>query len=87
MEIKIDSELRLYLTENYYITILRRGGTKRHVHKGNCTSLITHKYMTTEFGQTKARKQYFVFNTLNEACDKYFESVGREIAEDYPKKI
>ena len=86
MEIKTNLELRPYLTEKYYIAIIRRGKIKQHVHKGNCTSLITHKYMTAEFGQTKARKQYFVFDTLDKACDKYFESVGRKIAEDYPKK-
>ena len=86
MEIKDNDELRKYLTENHYIVIIRRGKTKQHVHKGNCTSLTTHKYMTSKFRQTKARKQYFVFNTLNEACNKYFESVARDNAEKSPKK-
>lgn len=87
MEIKTNLELRPCLTENHYIVILRLGGTKQRIHKGNCSLLIGHKYSTVKLGQTKARKQYFVFNTPNEACDKYFESVGgREIAEYYPKK-
>lgn len=87
MEIKDRDELRKYLTENYYITILRRGGTNRHVHKGNCPSLRGRGHWSAKLGQTKTQKHYFVFDTMNEACNKYFERVGRKIAENNPNYI
>ena len=87
MQIKTSSELRKYLTENYYITIRRQRKTKQHIHNGNCTSLEIHKQLDVEFGHDKARKQYFVYDTIKKAFEKYFEDVEKEIAEKFPKKF
>ena len=74
MEIKTSVELMPYLTEKYYIIIFGCGKDNQHLHNGRCKSMEFHKQVYDEFGKTKTRKQYFVFDTSIEAIEKYFEN-------------
>ena len=71
MEIKDRDELQKYLMESFYILRLKHGGGKKQrIHRGNCLSFSTF-FSERPVRKNKATATYHVFNTLDQAVQKY----------------